>query len=168
VTGIVAWMTGLPASGKSTLALHVRERLGGVAVLLDGDEIRDALEPRPGYGDEARDAFYRTLARLAALLARQGHVVLVAATAPRRVHRETARALAPAFFEVYVRTPLAECERRDPKGLFARARRGEAPDLPGLGAPYEEPSAAEIVADGGNDEVAIAAIVAALRPSTHA
>ncbi len=156
-------MTGLPASGKSTLAARVRERLGGAAVLLDGDEVHRALGPSPAYDAASRDAFYATLARLAALLARQGHVVLVPATAPRRAHRESARALAANFVEVHVRTPLAECERRDPKGLFARARRGEAPDLPGIGAPYEPPAAPEIVADGGEDEAAVDAILTAIR-----
>jgi adenylylsulfate kinase len=98
------------------------------------------------------------LAGLAALLAREGHVVLVAATAPRRAYRDAAKGAAPDYAEVWVRTPLAECEARDTKGLYARAHRGEAPDLPGLGAAYEPPVAPDIVADGGLDDAAAAAI----------
>ena len=98
------------------------------------------------------------LASLAALLARQGHIVEVAATAPLRTHRATARARAPRFIEVWVTTPLEECERRDPKHLYARARAGEAPTLPGVGAAYEPPLTPEITATGGLDDDAVHAI----------
>jgi len=157
--GIVVWLTGLPQSGKSTLARRVRDRLASrrSCVLLDSDDVRAAIGDQ-GYGHADRDAFYRMLAGLAALLARDGHVVLVAATAPRRAHRDAARALAPAFAEVWVKTPLSDCEARDTKGLYARARRGDAPDLPGLGAPYEPPASPDIIADGGLDDTAAAAI----------
>jgi len=96
----------------------------------------------------------------AALLAHQGQLVLVAATAPRRAHRAQARALAPRFLEVHVATPLAECRARDPKGLYAAATAGAAPDLPGAGAPYEPPASPEVVASGGEDEAAVQAVVA--------
>ena len=157
--GVVVWFTGLPASGKTTLAQRVRARLAGrrACVLLDSDELRDVLGAA-GYGGGERDRFYGVLAELAALLARQGHVVLVAATAPRRAHREAARAAAPAFREVWVRAALAACEARDVKGLYARARAGDAPTLPGVGAPYEPPAAPDVVAEGGHDEQAAAAI----------
>jgi len=149
----VVWFTGLPACGKTTLAEHVRARLGGV--LLDGDALRGVLEA----GDYAdRDAFYRRLAALATLLARQGHLVLVAATAHRRAYRDAARAAAPRFVEVHVATPLAECERRDPKQLYARARAGDLPLLPGVGVAYEPPLAPEVIASGGHDEAAVLAI----------
>lgn len=160
--GAVVWLTGLPASGKSTLAARLRERLealGRAAVVLDGDEVRQALWPRPGYSEEERDAFYRTLGGLAALLARQGLMVLVAATAPRRAHREAARALWPRFVEVFVDVPAEECARRDPKGLWARARAGEAPTLPGAGAIYEPPEAPEVRAAGGEDAAAVEAVL---------
>ncbi len=166
--GAVVWLTGLPASGKSTLASRLEERLRGLgraAVVLDGDEVREALVPRPGYSPEERDAFYETLARLAALLARQGHPVLVAATAPRRAHRAAARALAPRFVEVFVDVPAEECARRDPKGLWAQARAGAAPTLPGAGAPYEPPEAPEVRARGGEDGAAVEAVLARLPPA---
>jgi len=158
-TGIVLWFTGLPASGKSTLAIRVRDLLAvrRSCVVLDGDAVREALGATT-YSDSDRDGFYRSLGNLAALIARQGHVVLVAATAPLRVQRDHARAAAPGFVEIWVRTPLSACEARDPKGLYARARRGDAPTLPGIGAPYEPPLAPDVTADGGLDDAAAAAI----------
>lgn len=161
MTGAVVWFTGLPASGKTTLAERVRERVGGI--LLDSDALRDVLGAA-GYAPADRDAFYRRLGALAALLAGQGHLVLVAATAPRRAHRDAARALAPRFIEVHVTTDLAECQRRDPKQLYARARAGAAPDLPGVGAPYEPPLAAEVTAAGGFDDDALRAIERVIHP----
>jgi adenylylsulfate kinase len=163
--GIVAWLTGLPASGKSTLARRVRaccEEAGRASVLLDGDELRAAIAPAAGFDEGGRDAFYAALAALAALIARQGLAVVVAATAHRRAWREHARALAPRFLEVHVATPGEVCEARDRKGLYARARAGTAPRLPGVGEPYEEPAAADVVARGGEDEDALARIVAEL------
>jgi adenylylsulfate kinase len=153
--GIVVWFTGLPASGKSTLAWRLRDRLRGSPVVLDSDELRDVLGAA-SYASSDRDAFYGALARLAALLARQGHVVLVAATAARRAYRDAARALAPRFVEVWVRTPLSECEQRDSKGLYARARAGEAPALPGVGVAYEPPESPDVIANGGFDDAALA------------
>lgn len=157
MTGVVAWFTGLPSSGKSTLAAAVRERLVGEGIaccLLDGDEVRDALRPRPGYSPEARDDFYATLAALAALLAKQGLVALVPATAHAREYRRRARELAPRYLEIYVKTPLEECERRDTKSLFARARSGELRRVPGIDPPYEEPLEPDVVAEGGFSEQA--------------
>lgn len=164
-SGIVVWLTGLPQSGKSTLARRVRDRVAPrrSCILLDSDELRAAIGAE-GYGAGDRDAFYGMLGGLAALLARQGHAVLVAATAPRRAHRDAARAAAPAFAEVWVDTPLADCEARDTKGLYARGRRGDAPDLPGLGAAYEPPSAPDITARGGHDDAAAAALERLLAP----
>jgi adenylylsulfate kinase len=157
--GVVVWITGLPASGKSTLAARIRERLVSrrSCVVLDGDEIREALGAH-AYGTADRDELYSALSRLAAIIARQELVVLVAATAPRRAHRELARSLAPRFVEVYVETPLAECERRDPKGLYARARAGDAPMLPGVGASYEAPESPEVIARDGRDDKAVDAV----------
>jgi adenylylsulfate kinase len=138
VTGVVAWFTGPPSSGKSTLAASVAGelRLRGVeAVTLDSDELRAALVPKLGYDEASRTQLYGTLARLAAMVARQGHVVLVPATAHRRAFRDAARALAPAFVEIFVDTPIEECRRRDSKGLYAAG----AADVPGAGIEYERP-----------------------------
>ncbi len=164
-SGAVAWVTGLPAAGKSTLARRLRDRLreeGRAAVVLDGDAVRAALVPRPGYDEAGRAAFYETLGNLALALAEEGLVAVVAATAHRRVFRDRVRARAPRFVEVFVDVPPEVCAARDPKGLWARARAGGAPDLPGSGTPYEPPLAPEVVAAGGEDAAAVAAAIAAL------
>jgi adenylylsulfate kinase len=167
VTGTVVWFTGLPSSGKSTLARSVADRLRKASmavVLLDGDEVRGALEPSPGYSPEGREAFYETLARLAALLARQGVVVLVAATAHRRAYRDRARELVPRYVEVFVDVPSAECARRDPRGLYAAAAEGKIRGLPGADFPFEIPEAPDVVAAGGRDATAISRILDLLSP----
>ena len=161
--GAVAWITGLPSAGKSTFgrALSARARAAGLPVaLLDGDAVRAALGRPAGRGAAERDAFYAALARLSALLARQGLTVVVAATAPRRAHRALARRLAPAFVEIHLATPAEACARRDPKGLWAAARAGRLPALPGDGAPFEPPRRAAVTARGGRDAVALAAALA--------
>ena len=112
MSGVVVWFTGLPSSGKTTLAGRVARALaaaGRAHCVLDGDAVRAALVPPPGYDAASRAAFYATLARLAALLARQGLVVLVPATAHRRAFRDDARALAPRFVEVFVSTDVDTC-----------------------------------------------------------
>lgn len=163
--GAVVWITGLPSSGKSTFAdrasASLRER-GIASCILDGDVVRGALTPQPGYGESAREGFYLTLGGLAAMLAEQGLVVLVAATAHRRAYREQARARTPRFFEVLVSTPAEECARRDAKGLYRAAERGELTGLPGRDAPYEAPAAPLVVAGGGHDEDAIGELIEAL------
>ncbi|MFO0762586.1 MAG: adenylyl-sulfate kinase [Byssovorax sp.] len=161
--GVVLWLTGLPSSGKSTLARKIHAQLarrGRASCVLDGDEVRASLVPAPGYTPEARDAFYATLGRLAALLARQGLAVLVPATAHRAAYRAEARALAPAFVEIHVTTPAAECARRDAKGLYAATAAGKASGLPGADLGYEAPEAPEITATGGEDEDAVQRAVA--------
>jgi adenylylsulfate kinase len=156
--GTVVWITGLPGAGKSTFAARVAARLraaGAPCAVLDGDEVRGALGLPAGRGPAERDAFYESLARLAALLAGQGLVAIVAATANRAAHRERARALAPRYLEVHVATPAAECARRDPKGLYRAARAGAATGLPGADAPYEAPAAPDVAAAGGEDDAAV-------------
>ncbi len=162
MTGAVVWFTGLPASGKSTLAARVQEELGERAVLLDSDELRTALVPAHGYDERGRDQFYDTVARLSALLARQQRVVLVAATANLRAYRARARTLAPAWLEVHVDADVEACARRDFKGLYARARAGEI-ELPGVTVTYEPPLHADVTARGGTDEEALRAILSAVR-----
>jgi adenylylsulfate kinase len=159
MTGAIVWITGLPASGKSTFAARLRAVLVEARVpcaVLDGDEVREALDHRD-HTLAGRGRFYRALAALAANLARQGLTVLVPATAPLRSHRDEARARFARVLEIHVQTSLAECERRDPKGLYALARAGQAPDLPGAGTPYEPPDHPDVVAAGGEDGAAIAA-----------
>jgi adenylylsulfate kinase len=170
VNGAVVWLTGLPGSGKSTLARTLAEALrarGVETAVLDGDELRIALG-ESGHDAAARDAFYTRLAGLAARTAQRGTVAVVAATANRRAHREAARAAAPRFIEVHVATPLSECETRDPKGLYAAARTGRAPTMPGIGVPYEPPLSPEVVANGGLDNAAVVRVLAMLPDSRRA
>jgi adenylylsulfate kinase len=157
----VVWVTGLPSSGKSTFAVRLQERLrelGRPSCTLDGDEVRRALVPAPGYTPEARDAFYATLARLAALVAAQGLVVVVPATAHRAAYRAEARALAPRFVEVHVAASPEECRRRDAKGLYAAGAAG----LPGADVTYEPAEAPDVVAAGGLDAAAVDGVLARL------
>ncbi|MCA9620399.1 MAG: adenylyl-sulfate kinase [Myxococcales bacterium] len=166
MSGVVAWLTGLPASGKTTLAralLEATKREGHAACLLDSDEVRRRLVPAHGYDEDGRRDFYTTLGGLAAMLAEQGLVVLVAATAHRRSYRDAARALAPAFVEIHVATTLEECRRRDPKGLYARAASDGATTLPGLGVGYEAPESPDVVAMGEAGD--LAACLTAIRRS---
>lgn len=163
--GAVVWVTGLPGSGKSTFARRLRDRLetrGVPAALLDGDAVRAALVPPPGYAPTERAAFYGALGNLALLLAGQGLVAIVAATARLRAWRDRVREAAPRFVEVHLDVPLETCAERDPKGLYARARAGEAPELPGAGRDYEPPLAPEVVARGGEDAEAVEAALARL------
>jgi len=162
--GAVVWLTGLPASGKSTLARRIVTRLreaGREPLLLDSDELHEVLVPRHGHDEAGRDAFYRSIAGLAALVARHGMIAVVAATAHRRIWRDLARASAPRFVEVYVATPIDECRRRDPKGLYERL--GARSQLPGVGVPYEPPPSPEVRASHGDDERAAEDVLAHLR-----
>jgi adenylylsulfate kinase len=164
-TGAVVWITGVPSSGKSTLAGRLHRRLieaGRPACTLDGDEVRGALVPAPGYTPEARDDFYATLARLAALLADQGLVVVVPATAHRAAYRAEARRRAPCFVEVHVAGDPEEARRRDAKGLYAATAEGRTAGLPGADLVYEAPASPEVVARGGHDDEAAGRVLALL------
>jgi adenylyl-sulfate kinase len=144
--GATVWITGLPASGKSTLAAALEARLlagGRPAYVLDGDNLRHGLNGDLGFSDDDRKENVRRTAEVSALLADAGVVALVALVSPFAADRDAARAAHDrhglAFLEVHVATTLQECERRDPKGLYARARAGELAGLTGVGAPYEPP-----------------------------
>lgn len=168
--GAVVWFTGLPASGKSTLAAAIAERLrvlGREPLILDSDVVRAAVAA-DGHDAAERDRFYRALGALANAAAGQGLIVLVPATAHRQAWRDAARAAAPRFVEVYLATSLAACRRRDPKGLYAAAGLGST--LPGVGVAYEPPPAPEVVIDGsdrGDRAAAVEAVLAALAAVTR-
>jgi adenylylsulfate kinase len=148
--GFAIWLTGLPSSGKTTLA-HALSRLlneRGIAVqILDSDELRCRLTPTPTFSAEERDWFYDIITFLAELLATNGVNVLIAATASRRAYRQAARDRISRFAEVRVECTPQVCRARDPKGLWERADRGEISNLPGAGAPYEAPDAPEARVD---------------------
>src|SRR5919112_6601554 len=149
--GGTVWFTGLPSSGKSTIAAAVEARLlgeGHAAYVLDGDNLRHGLNGDLGFSPEDRTENVRRVAEVAALMADAGVVALASLVSPSRADRAAARAVHDRrglrFVEVWVSTPLEECERRDPKGLYARARAGEIPDFTGIGQPYEEPQSADL------------------------
>jgi len=147
--GAALWFTGLSGSGKSTIAALVDARLvqrGRHSYILDGDNLRFGLCNDLGFSPEDRAENARRLAEVAALFVDAGLIVLVAAICPYRRDRDQARARLPAgrFLEVFVDTDLAECERRDPKGLYRRARAGEITGFSGIDAPYERPEAPEL------------------------
>ena len=168
--GATVWMTGLPASGKSTVAAAVEALLvgqGRTAYVLDGDNLRHGLNGDLGFSAEDRAENVRRTAEVSALLADAGVVVLVALVSPYRADRAAARAAHDRrglpFLEVHVATSLEECERRDPKGLYARARAGELQGLTGVDDPYEPPEAADVTVSGTEAvEDAVARVVAAL------
>ena len=145
--GFVVWFTGLPGSGKSTLARHLKEALqqqGLRSEILDGDEIRKRLTKGLGYSRADREENINRIAFVAGLLARVGGIAITAAISPYRTSRDQARKEIPNFIEVHVQCPLEECIRRDPKGLYAKASRGEIQNFTGISDPYEEPQNPEI------------------------
>lgn len=140
--GFTVWFTGLPCSGKSTLArlLHERlDRLGLSVELLDGDEVRQRLTRGLGFSKEDRDENISRIAYVARLLTHAGAVAIIAAISPYRQARDHARAEIGDFVEVYMDCPLEECIRRDVKGQYASALRGEIPHFTGVSDPYEPP-----------------------------
>jgi adenylyl-sulfate kinase len=168
--GATVWMTGLPASGKSTVAAGIEARAlaeGRSAYVLDGDNLRHGLNGDLGFSASDRAENVRRTAEVSALLADAGVLVLVALVSPYRADRDAARAvharLDLPFLEVHVATSLEECERRDPKGLYAKARAGELAHLTGVDDPYEPPLAPEVVVDGAEPlDEAVARLWAAL------
>jgi len=148
--GFAIWLTGLPSSGKTTLAHTLGHLLSerGIAVQeLDSDDLRRKLTPNPTYSPEERDWFYDVVTFLAGLLTDNGVNVLIAATASRRAYREAARARIGRFAEVYVDCSPEVCRARDPKGLWERADKGEITTLPGAEVPYEPPESPEVHVD---------------------
>jgi adenylylsulfate kinase len=148
------WITGLPASGKSTIAAKLATQLldrGVDVALLESDELRKILTPHPRYDPGERDTFYRQMVYIGALLIRHGVPVIFDATANRRAYRCWAREQIPQFVEVFVECPLATCVARDPKGIYRQAREGKAETVPGLQAEYEAPKKPEVVVYGDRD-----------------
>lgn len=162
--GATVWLTGLSGSGKSTVAVELERLLldgDRPAYLLDGDNLRQGLNGDLGFSAADRDENVRRVAQVARLFADAGMVAIVPLISPYRAARELARQLHDAaglrFIEVFVDTPLDECERRDPKGLYARARAGEITGMTGIDDPYEPPETPElrfVPADGSAAEVA--------------
>ena len=156
------WITGLPASGKSTVTQALRRRLSALGVeaaVLESDALRQLLTPHPTYSDEERDSFYRSMTYIGALLVEHGVPVIFDATANRRVYRARARSAIARFVEVYVECPLATCIARDPKAIYRQARAGEASSVPGLQVAYEPPEHPDVVVAGNADPDDAAGII---------
>jgi adenylylsulfate kinase len=155
--GFTLWFTGLPGSGKSTLARAAYEALAGAghrAEILDGDEVRRKLSAGLGFSRQDRDENVRRIGFVARLLARNGVIAIAAVVSPYRETRdEIRRAHEAPFVEVFVDCPVDDLIRRDPKGLYARALRGELPNLTGIGDPYEPPIAPDIHVNTNTESV---------------
>lgn len=171
--GATVWLTGLPASGKSTLGTAVEERLlagGHPAYLLDGDNLRLGINADLGFSAEDRAENVRRTAHVAHLFADAGLVALVALVSPYAEGRRLARALHEAagvcFLEVFVDTPQEECEQRDPKGHYARARDGRLPGFTGVDDPYEPPESPDLVLSSLSVDEAVEAVLRALSSAT--
>ena len=143
------WFTGLSGSGKSTIATRVHEALarrGTEVEYIDGDALREVF-PTTGFTREEREEHLRRTGYMASRLAAHGVTVVASFVSPYRESRDFIRRLCPGFLEIYVSTPLEECERRDVKGLYARARRGEIRNFTGIDDPFEAPERPELVLD---------------------
>lgn len=146
---VTVWLTGLSAAGKSTLASELEKRLIDArrpCYMLDGDNIRAGISRDLGFGPEDRHENIRRIAEVASLMNDAGIIAITAFISPYRADRAMAREVVGAerFIEVHVAAPLEVCERRDPKGLYAKARRGEIPDFTGISAPYEPPESPDL------------------------
>lgn len=167
--GATIWLTGLSGSGKSTLASALDEVLwnrGIRSYVLDGDNIRFGLNKNLGFSPEDRTENIRRIGEVAKLFTEAGVVNVTAFISPYRADRDQARAAQGEgdFIEVWVKASVEECERRDTKGLYAKARAGQIPEFTGISAPYEEPLKPEVVVEteGQSIEESLAVIVAYL------
>ena len=148
--GVAIWLTGLSGAGKTTISVLLQEKLQNMGYRiqrLDGDVVRQKLTPDLGFSKEDRDKNIQRVTFVAELLVKHGVIVLCAFISPYREERRNVRKEIGRFVEVFVKCPLEVCEERDPKGLYAKARRGEIKNFTGIDDPYEEPENAEIIVD---------------------
>ena len=150
--GIMIWFTGLSGSGKSTVAMGVERELHAQGILcriLDGDNVRAGINNNLGFSAEDRIENIRRIAEIGKLFVQTGVVTLACFVSPTNDIRQMAREIVGVedFLEVYISTPIEECERRDVKGLYARARKGEVKNFTGISAPFEAPVSADIDID---------------------
>ncbi|MFP4041716.1 MAG: adenylyl-sulfate kinase [Bacteroidales bacterium] len=148
--GIVVWMTGLSGCGKSTIATELQKTLFEMncnVFILDGDNVRHGLNSNLGFSPEDREENIRRIGEVAHLFAESGTITITSFISPYKNDRDRARKLNEPgdFLEVYVKAPLSVCEKRDPKGLYKKARQGIIPEFTGISAPYEEPVNPEIL-----------------------
>ena len=156
--GVTLWFTGLPQSGKSTLATEAEKKLfemGHITYILDGDNIRHGLNKNLGFSPEDREENIRRIGEVANLFRQAGIINMTAFISPYRADRQNARSLANQgeFIEVFCKCALEVCERRDTKGLYKKARAGEIPEYTGISAPYEDPENPEITLQTDKESV---------------
>ena len=145
------WITGLPASGKSTLAKALADELARHqihATIIESDAARKIITPDPTYDEPERDLFYAAITYAAMLLTQRGVPTIIDATGNRRAYRDRARELIPAFIEIFVDCPRQVCVARDTKGIYALASNAQSNNIPGAGAPYERPILPEFLVNG--------------------
>lgn len=153
--GTVVWFTGLPCSGKTTIAKKVMRRLqekGMDVELLDGDTVRNYVR-NTDFSREGRNKHLRYIALMAKLLAKRGTIVLCSFVSPYRENRDFARSICDNFIEVYVKAPLDICIKRDVKGLYRKALSGEIRGFTGIDDPYEEPINPEVVIETDKESI---------------
>jgi adenylylsulfate kinase len=172
--GCTVWLTGLSGSGKSTIANLMEKALwerGVRSFVLDGDNVRHGLNKDLGFSPKDRTENIRRIGEVAALFTDAGVVNITAFISPYRADRDIARKAMPegCFIEVYVQCELDECEKRDPKGLYKKARAGEIPEFTGISAPYEAPEKPELVVDttGQTPEQSLAVILGHLEARNY-
>lgn len=144
------WITGLPASGKSSIVARLTPKLQALGIeaeVLESDAVRRILTPSPTYSIEERDLFYRSLAFMGSRLLAHGVNVIFDATASRRAYREFAKTLMPQLLEVSIECPLEVCMQRDKKGTYRRGLEGKSATVPGLQEPYEAPLSPDLAID---------------------
>ena len=168
---MTAWMTGLSAAGKSTLAFALESELiknGRACYVLDGDNVRHGLNRDLGFSVNDRSENIRRIAEVAKLMNDAGLIVITAFISPFRADRELARDIigGNSFREIHVSTPISECERRDPKHFYERARKGELADFTGVSSPYETPEHPDLSIDTSltSQEDAVRQLLALIRP----
>ena len=155
ITPFVLWLTGLPGSGKTTLAnaAYVKLSQNGYRVeRLDGDKVRSVF-PATGFSKEERNTHIQRVGFLASILEQNGIIVIASFISPYQETRDFVRTLCRNFVEIYMATPLEECEKRDTKGLYKKARKGEIDHFTGVDDPYEVPNDAELAIDAANESV---------------
>jgi adenylylsulfate kinase len=154
-TSFAVWITGLPASGKSTMAGALATQLqarGIRAAVLESDALRKLFSVQPRYDEQDREYFYGSLAFIGRVLTEHGVPVIFDATANRRSYRDRARQQIPMFLEVFVDCPLETCVHRDPKGIYRKAREGRADHVPGMQVAYEPPEKPDVVIQGDRED----------------
>lgn len=160
--GFAIWITGLPASGKSTVAGFLKrlfEQKNIRVQILETDEVRKILTPNPVYTEEEREVFYKSLAYIGKLLTDNGVGVILDATANLRKYRDFGKEQIGSIMIAYLKCPLEFCMRRDPKGIYQRALRGEYKTVPGLQIPFEEPLDADVVIEADKVDAEQAAML---------